>query len=155
MKSKSLSKSEIRELNQRLLLQFGQAPFDKRDRISIAQDEHVLYLRDNQAVLAQVGSTVFPLLPDLLVMPKEIVVDMGAIKFLVAGADLMRPGIVSLDRGICEGDVVVARDVTHKKPLMIGLALYCSRAILSMEKGKVAKNLHYIGDRLYGKVNKA
>jgi PUA domain protein len=74
---------------------------------------------------------------------------MGAIRFVTNGADIMRPGITDADPAITEGSFVVIGDVNHGKPLAIGIALYNGADLLAMEDGKVVKNLHFVGDRIW------
>ena len=80
---------------------------------------------------------------------KTITIDMGAVRFIVNGADLMRPGIVEMDRLTQKNEPVVIIDQNNKKPLAVGIALYDSTAILSLTSGKVVKNIHYVGDELW------
>ena len=83
--------------------------------------------------------------------PKEhrVVVDMGAIKFITNGADVMTAGIVDADPNIQEDDQVWICDETHHKPLAVGIALISGEEMVSQKEGKAIKNIHYIGDRLW------
>jgi PUA domain protein len=74
---------------------------------------------------------------------------MGAVKFIINGADIMRPGIKELDQTITKDDFVAIIDINNKKPIAIGLALYSSSKIQTMTTGKVIKNIHYVGDELW------
>ena len=80
---------------------------------------------------------------------KTITIDMGAVRFIVNGADLMRPGIVEMDRLMQKDEPVAIIDQNNKKPLAVGIALYDSTTILSLTSGKVVKNIHYVGDELW------
>jgi PUA-domain protein len=80
---------------------------------------------------------------------KKIVVDMGAIKFLIGGADIMRPGITYFDEGIQKGDFVVIVDENNSKAIALGLALESTQNMKLQEKGKVIKNIHYVGDWIW------
>ncbi len=80
---------------------------------------------------------------------KKITVDMGAIKFVVKGADIMRPGIVEIETGIKKDDFIVIIDVTNKKPLAVGIALMDSKEMQATTSGKVIKNIHYLGDEIW------
>jgi len=80
---------------------------------------------------------------------KRVVVDMGAIKFVVSGADIMRPGITRIDPGIGKGDFVVIVDETHGKPLAVGIAAYSSEEMQASDSGKVIQNIHYVGDHIW------
>ena len=71
------------------------------------------------------------------------------LKFLVNGADIMRPGIVDVEEGIAKEDFVTIIDKNNHKPLAVGIALFNSEEIKSMGSGKVIKNIHYVGDELW------
>ena len=86
--------------------------------------------------------------PELKLLP-QIIVDMGAIKFIIGGADIMRPGIKKIAENIHKDDVVIIIDETHHKPLALGLALFNAEEMMNMTSGKVIKNIHYVGDELW------
>ena len=44
---------------------------------------------------------------------------------------------------------MVIRDVTHGKGLAVGVANKSSQEIEMSKTGKVIKNLHYVGDKLW------
>ena len=74
---------------------------------------------------------------------------MGAVKFVVNGADVMRPGIVEIEEGIAKDEFVAVIDKNNKKPLAVGIALFSSEEMKGMNSGKVIKNIHYVGDELW------
>ena len=77
-----------------------------------------------------------------------VIVDKGAVKFIINGADVFRPGITEIDESLRKDNavIVVSED---KKLLSIGKALCSYEDVLKMEKGKVVKNLHYYGDKIF------
>jgi PUA domain protein len=77
-----------------------------------------------------------------------VTVDMGAIKFVNNGADIMGPGIVEADAGLQPGDVCWIRDERNKRPLAVGQALEAGPA-MAKQPGKKVKNLHRVGDELW------
>ena len=79
----------------------------------------------------------------------RVTVDMGAVKFLANGADVMAPGIVAADENIEAGDIVFVVDVMHKKPLSVGEALMDGKAMVEEKKGKAIKTLHFVGDEIW------
>ncbi|MBI2573547.1 RNA-binding protein [Candidatus Woesearchaeota archaeon] len=96
--------------------------------------------------------TAFPTLRFLMnntMLVKKITVDMGAVRFIVNGADLMRPGIVAVDEEVKMGDPVVIVDQTHGKFLAVGKALFGKEEMLATTTGKMVKTLHYVGDELW------
>jgi PUA-domain protein len=78
-----------------------------------------------------------------------VTVDMGAIKFVYNGADVMGPGIVDADPGIKEGDLVWVRDVNNLRPLAVGRALMDSAAMKRKERGKAVGSMLHVGDKLW------
>lgn len=80
---------------------------------------------------------------------RYVTVDMGAVKFVVNGADVMGPGIVDADPSIAEGDLVWIRDERNKRPLAVGKALVPAEAMLSKAKGKAVSSTHFVGDKLW------
>jgi PUA-domain protein len=77
-----------------------------------------------------------------------VTVDMGAIKFVNNGADIMGPGIVEADTGLQPRDIVWVRDERNKRPLAVGQALDAGAA-MPKQAGKKIKNLHRVGDELW------
>jgi len=78
----------------------------------------------------------------------RVVVDEGAVKFIINGADVMRPGIVDADESIKKGEfcyVVVEKKLT---PLAVGIALVDGSEMIG-EKGKAVKNIHHLDDRIW------
>ena len=147
---KQLSKSEIKELNVKIEEQMGIADlFDKKERIEEGDGK---ILKDGEIVIFEHKGKLAPSLK--LVMKrdvlKKVTVDMGAVKFVVGGADVMRPGITEIEEGIEENEFVVVIDENHKKPLAIGRALLNSQEMKKAEKGKVIKTIHYVGDEIWG-----
>jgi PUA domain protein len=78
-----------------------------------------------------------------------VTVDMGAIKFVNNGADVMAPGITEADPGVQPGDLVWIRDERNKVPLAIGEAIVPGAQMPRGPKGKAVKNLHRVGDPLW------
>jgi len=80
---------------------------------------------------------------------KSVFIDQGAIKYIINGADVMRPGIVEFDSNIEKNDFVVIKDIQHKKPLAVGLALFSSEELKTLSLGRAIKSIHFIGDDLW------
>ncbi len=142
-----MRRKEARSLLDELSEKFGEVNAQKVDVAEFEEkkviflDDHIAFVKDDNGVYPYLGSQY----PDRL--PK-VVVDMGAIRFVCNGADVMAPGITEMDE-FDEGEVVVIRDVNHGKALAIGLATKSSAEIEASKKGKVIKNLHYVGDKFW------
>lgn len=79
---------------------------------------------------------------------KYVVVDDGAIKHILNGADIMAPGIIDADDDIKKGDTVWVRD-ERGTPIAVGLALINGEEMKKMMKGKAIRNIHHTGDKLW------
>jgi PUA-domain protein len=86
---------------------------------------------------------------DCRTLKYHVTVDMGAVPYVTNGADVMRPGIVDIFESLEPGDFVVITEERHGKPLAIGESLYSGEEIKKMTQGKVIKNIHYVGDRMW------
>ena len=82
-------------------------------------------------------------------------VDMGAVKFMCNGANVMRPGITSYSQFEKESMVCIIEESQHKF-LAIGKSCVSSSDMESMSKGEIVKNMHYISDKYWeaGKIIK-
>ncbi len=78
-----------------------------------------------------------------------VTVDMGAVKFIRNGADVMSPGIVAADESIQPSDPVVIVEERHKKPLGVGTALMSGTEMVHSNKGKAVKIVHHVGDAIW------
>lgn len=111
-----------------------------------------LILVDGDPLIMILDDEPFPTLKGALKHPIEsqvVVVDMGAVKFMASGADVMSPGIVEADPQIQEGDTVIVVDENHHKPLAMGTAIINGQEMVESNKGKAVKTLHYIGDKIW------
>ena len=146
-KRKSLKRRTANKLVEELSSLFGD--IDVKRVESAMLDEATVYLLDDVIEFVRDGDDLYPYLGGTHVdrLPR-VVVDMGAIPYVCNGADVMAPGITTMD-SFAEGGLVVVRDVTHSKALAIGRALKSSSEIEATKKGKVVENLHYVGDRLW------
>ncbi|MHA1731512.1 MAG: PUA domain-containing protein [Promethearchaeota archaeon] len=153
-----IKKGDVRVLLDQLKASFGEAVAGtivpnkaKVERLRLDDGGELLAV-NGELVLWKEGKEFIPLLTALLKSPsllKAVTVDMGALKFVTNGADVMRPGVVSVDEGIEEGAIVKVVDERHHKPVAVGRALYDRDSILARTSGKVVKNLHTASDKLW------
>lgn len=78
-----------------------------------------------------------------------VVVDMGAVKFVTNGADVMCPGVVDADRNISKDDIVWVCDEKNHEALAIGVALIDGADMIEKNEDKALKVLHYVGDKIW------
>jgi len=115
-------------------------------------DEWKLILVKGKAMALILGDKPFLTVRGLLAHKparRFVTVDMGAVKFVANGADIMAPGIVDADAVIGVGDLVWIRDERNKQPLAIGEALISGADMITKESGKAVKSLHHVGDELW------
>lgn len=79
---------------------------------------------------------------------KKVVIDMGAVKHVSSGANVMCPGITYADPGIKKDDLVVIVDECHDKAIAIGRALISGDEMMA-DKGKAIKLTQYVGDKIW------
>lgn len=144
---KQLSKKEIKELNSKLE-KYG-IRYDKKDNVEL-RDKRIITV-NNEPRFFYHEDTLVPNLKILLKnnILKKISVDMGAVKFMIKGADLMRPGITSVDEEIEKDEIISIVDQIHDKPVAVGVALFSGREMYEMKEGKVIENIHYVGDDIW------
>lgn len=121
----------------------------------LESDLYDILLVDGKPLIMMIEDTPFPTIKgalELEITQKYVVVDMGAVKFVAKGADIMSPGIVDADSGVQEGDFVIIVDETHRKPLAIGKALISGEEMVERNEGKAVSAIHYIGDKLWNLV---
>jgi len=124
--------------------------FSKKDQCEMVEDEFKVIVINKQVKFFYHNDGFIPtlkLLQDEKLLP-IVTVDMGAVRFMVNGADVMRPGITEIE-DFEKDEYVVIVDENNKKPLAIGIALFGSEEMKGMKEGKVLKNIHYVGDALW------
>lgn len=129
---------------------FGSKP---RIELTEAQAAEVLLI-NGKPLLARLCGRLLPTLAfdKLLSLLPKIVVDTGAVPHVCNGADVMAPGVVRVHGDFNENDPILVVDERHGKSLAIGVALFSSQTVRSLKQGKVVKNVHYVGDKLWNLV---
>jgi PUA domain protein len=115
-----------------------------------------MFFLNNKPLLALFNNILVPTLLHEEITSKlpKIVVNMGAVPHICNGADLMAPGVVRIEKEYKTNDYVVIVDEQHKKPLAVVTALTDSSTVRNMQHGKIAKNVHYVGDDLWIQLKK-
>ena len=78
-----------------------------------------------------------------------VVIDRGALPHILNGADVMRPGVVKISEDIEKDQIVLIKEIDKKIPIALGIALFDSKEIKNMSKGKIIKTLHYFKDNFW------
>jgi PUA domain protein len=147
-----LRQKEIMAISTELNSLLGATTFSVSDTVDMAETQEFDVVFVNGKILAFKPGAFFLTVRGLLAYgatKRFVTVDMGAVKFVYNGADVMTPGIVGHDPEIKEGDLVWVRDVKNLRPLAIGRALIGAGAIALKEKGKAIESVHHVGDKLW------
>lgn len=126
----------------------------KKSQVELVKIEDYpdILLIDGKPLLMQIDGKTIPTLHAMIntdITEKYATVDMGAINFVIKGADIMSPGIVDADDTIQPGETIVIIEERHHKPLAIGISLITGKEMVENDKGKAIENLHYVGDNIW------
>lgn len=150
MKSNLISKSETSTLLKTVSEKWGiDLPKVKNLKVHQILDDAQIITGKGIKIL-KMGEDYLPFLSETETLEKfpNVTVDMGAIKFMCKGANLMRPGIKSFTEFEKDKLVCIVEESQHKF-LAVGKAVTSSSELETMDKGEVLKNLHYISDKFW------
>lgn len=149
----NLKTKEIKIFQNQLKSFYEKNFIDKKSLVEIGELEDLrLIFVNNEACFMLYKNKIFFTLKGLnKYKPKNkfVIVDMGAVRFITNGADVMGPGIVDADKNISENDPVWICDEKHHKPLAVGIAIMNGEQMINKNKGKAVKILHHVGDNLW------
>ena len=150
MKVNLVSKSETNQILELVSKQWKQ-------ELPKIKNLKVYFIDDNSKLIIGAGITILKINDDYLpflnqteILEKfpNVMVDMGAVKFMCNGANVMRPGIKRYTE-FGANDVICVIEESQHKFLAVGRAMTDSSALEGMSKGEVVKNLHYISDKYW------
>ena len=109
--------------------------------------ENGVIITGNKITAVKIGENILPFLNDIPILEKfpYVTVDMGAVKFVCKGANVMRPGITKFS-DFESGEIVCVIEESQNKFLAVGKAEMSSKEAQDASKGEVIKNMHYISD---------
>ena len=150
MKSNLISKSETSKILEQINSQW-KIELPKQKNIKTHEvDEKGVIITGNGITAVKIGNDILPFLDDIPILEKfpYVTVDMGAIKFVCKGANVMRPGITKFS-DFESGEIVCVIEESQKKFLAVGKAKISSIELDETNKGEVIKNMHYISDNFW------
>jgi len=158
--SKKEVKAIIREMGEIFGEEIAKKMLNKKDRVELAEFDRTteIILVNGKPFFIRRKGLVFPLVialyelsneEDLRKWPRRVVVDAGAVPFILKGADVMAAGITDADENIEEGDFVFVVEEDYGRPLAIGIALMDGKTMKEKPKGKAVKNIHHAKDRIW------
>ena len=150
MKSNLISKSETASVL-RIISEQWNMEFPKIKNLKVHEisgDAQIIV--GNGIKILKINDEYVPFLSETQTLEKfpYVMVDMGAVKFMCKGANVMRPGIKKYSEFQKDGVVCIIEE-SHHKFLAVGKTLVSSEEMENMEKGEVIKNLHYISDKFW------
>lgn len=150
MKSNLISKSEtstlIKTVSEKWEIEF---PKNKNLKVHQITDDAQLITGKGIKIL-KINDDYLPFLSETKMLEKfpNVMIDMGAVKFMCKGANVMRPGIKSFSEFEKDKLVCIVEESQHKF-LAVGKSMVSSSELETMDKGEVLKNLHYISDKFW------
>ena len=147
MKSNLISKSETAKIFEELNTQW-KIELPKQKNVRTHQiDEKGIIITGKGITAIKIGEDILPFLGNAQILEKfpYVIVDMGAIKFVCKGANVMRPGITKFS-DFEKGEIVCVIEESQHKFLAVGRAEIPSSKLAETNKGEVIKNMHYISD---------
>ena len=118
----------------------------KNLKVHFIDNSSQLMIGDGITIL-KIDDNYLPFLNQTEILEKfaSVTVDMGAVKFMCNGANVMRPGIKKYSN-FSAGDIICVIEESKQKFLAVGTTLIDSSEMEKISKGEVIKNLHYISD---------
>ena len=147
MKSNLISKSETAKIFEELNTQWKiDVPKQKNVRPHQIDEKGVIITGDGITAV-KISDDILPFLDDIPILEKfpYVTVDMGAVKFVCKGANVMRPGITKFS-DFESGEIVCVIEESQNKFLAVGKAEMPSKELEDTNRGEVIKNMHYISD---------
>ena len=150
MKSNLISKSETAEVIKEISSQWKiDLPKIKNLKFHYLDDD-ILIITGTGLKVIKIKNIYIPFLSETEILKKFpfVMVDMGAVKFMCNGANVMRPGITKYSQ--FENDQLVCIiEESQQKFLAIGQACVPSSELESLSKGEIIINMHYISDKYW------
>jgi len=147
LKSNLISKSETSKILEQINSQWKiELPKQKNVKTHDV-NEKGLIITGNGITAVKIGEVILPFLDDIPILEKfpYVTVDMGAVKFVCKGANIMRPGITKFS-DFESGEIVCVVEESQNKFLAVGKAEMSSKELEGIKNGEVIKNMHYISD---------
>jgi len=147
LKSNLISKSETTQILSQISSQWKiQPPKLKNVKFHHIDDKGII-ITGMGLTAVKIGEDIMPFLDDISMLEKfpNVMVDMGAVKFICKGANVMRPGITKFS-DFENGEIVCVIEESQHKFLAVGKAEIPSKQLDEIRKGEVIKNMHYISD---------
>ena len=133
-------------------LDFDSNFMNKKTRVDVLEmsaNEKILFIDDK--VFIEFKNNIFPALTNKEVLENmpSIIVDKGAVPHICDGADIMAPGVLRINKNFEKEYLVTIVEENFNKKIALAKALFSSEETSNIKSGKVAKNIHFIGDKFW------
>ncbi len=145
-----LRKSLVKKIFNEILNEFPELKDYLKKRVEIIElnRSFSFIVIERNPLFIKYKNMIFPslkLLREINLNKYWILVDKGAAKSILNGADLMRPGVLDYDKNIKKDSLVYIK--YENFPIAIGYNLWSIEEFEKNKKGKCVKNIHYHGDK--------
>jgi PUA domain protein len=150
LKSNLISKSETSVVLKNVTEQWG-IELPKIKNLKVHQIENNAQIITGKGIkILRIDDDYLPFLSETEMLERfpNVMVDMGAVKFMCKGANVMRPGIKKNTEFEKDKLVCIVEESRHKF-LAIGKSMVSSTELENMDKGEIIKNMHYISDKFW------
>lgn len=127
----------------------------KEKGLSVRCAGHVTIIASESGEPLFFQSRETPLIPTLRTLHKfpfllpVLKVDIGAVRHVINGADIMVPGIRGIDDGVEDGSIVGVFAEGKQHAIAVGVSKYSGGELRNRAKGIAVENSHYLGDGLW------
>lgn len=150
MKTNLISKSETAQVL-KIVSEKWRIDIPKVKNLKVYEiDNEIQLITGKDIKILKIKDEYLPFLSEISTLEKFpfIQVDMGAVKFMCKGANLMRPGIKKFSE-FSKDDIVCVVEESQNKFLAVGKSEVNSSELENIDKGEILKNLHYISDKVW------
>ncbi len=124
---------------------------EQKVEVANIETETRLILINNKPAFLKTSKGILPTLTNTTTLQSTptITVDAGAVPHICNGSDLMAPGIVKISGDFPAQSITAVAEQTYGKTIALVRTLIDAEKMRTTKRGKVAINLHYIGDRAW------
>jgi PUA-domain protein len=110
-----------------------------------------IFLLNAKPLLVKASGNIYPTLKfdEYFRTAPKVVVDMGAVRRVCKGANVMAPGIRRFEGQFAQNDIVIVVDEKYGRPIAIGEILYDADKVKNITHGTIVKNVYYVGDKTW------
>ncbi len=148
-----LRRKEVADIAKSIYDILGVRLFQEDDPVDKADlGQYTVFILKHDIMAMEMEGIIYPTLKGLLKeIPEKghVTVDMGAVPFVCDGADIMAPGVTNASPELKRGNLAWVRDQKNGQPLAVVKLLMDGNELVEKQKGKGAKNIHFVGDKLW------